>query len=160
MIKFVKLFHYIGLFLIVLFWGECVNSANLYEKNYQEIKVGEYKLWGCFDSPCNIDPDQINIFGYSTKYFSVGFYYIGRTGEKTFDLLKSDTDYSKLPFKKEEKISHIYFDPNDLLYLFHTGPFKNQGCTKDDNIYLRMLDLKGNRLKFQIILPECMKNNK
>lgn len=140
--------------------AQSTDGAYLYETEFQEIERGGWDLWGCFDKPCNVDPGQMNLFGFSRKnVITAGFHFVGRTGEKTFDVVKSTTEYSgnTSPTGRDRETYHLYFSANEHFVLMNAGPFKPQGCTKRDNILLRMFDFKNNRLRFQIILPDCLK---
>src|SRR3990172_2248346 len=94
MLKHIGLASFLWLLLGTCVFGQSAGTVEPYEKVYQEIQKGDWKLWGCFDKPCSVDPGQINLFGYSTSVSIVGYYFIGRTGDKTFDILKSQTDRS------------------------------------------------------------------
>ena len=130
------------------------------QKDFQQINVGDYIIWGCLDKPCSIDPGQIGMFVFRTTDNITEYGYKGRTGEKTFTIERSETDTLSKPRKEKKEIYSVYFTPNDYLYLFHTIPFKEQGCRENDNIYLKMFRLSGNQLTFQIILPDCMKKTR
>ncbi|MDP3014281.1 MAG: hypothetical protein Q8M92_08580, partial [Candidatus Subteraquimicrobiales bacterium] len=115
MLKHIGFFTFLWLLLSTSVFGQPALTAQPYEKDYQQIQKGDLKLWGCFDKPCSVDPDQINLFGYSTKYSIVSYHFLGRTGEKTFDILKSETDTSTRSFQTKREIYHLYFVANDLV---------------------------------------------
>jgi hypothetical protein len=122
----------------------------------QTVRRGKYELMGCFDKPCAVEPSGSTIFGFRhdvgpSEFFS----FLGRTGEKTFDLRVA----SNSSVGREAETFHYYFNANDSIYLWHAGMFKDLGCKDGDTITLKTLSLTGNRLRFQIILPKCLRPN-
>ena len=149
MYRFSILLNCLLMLFVVIMSLEHDCHAETIEMNYQKFKIGEWDYWGCFDKPCTIDPCDFNVFHVGTGGIGNTWYYMGRTGDKTFNLLKSKS------YEKEEMIYSVYFTPNDTLYLNSVLDVK--GCSSKDRIYLKMLDLKGNKLTFQILLPDCAK---
>ena len=77
------------------------------------------------------------------------FDYVGKSGEKTLIINR------EYPTDSER----IYLDfARGALYPLM--PAISFDCGDNDLIYLKMIDLKGSILKFQIQLPECLKRNK
>ena len=109
MLKHIGLASFLVLLLGTSLFGQSTVTVEPYEMASREIKKGDYELWGCFDKPCSVDPGQINLFGFSSSVSIVGYHFIGWTGDKTFDILKSETDKSTRPWKEERKIYHLYF---------------------------------------------------
>jgi len=86
------------------------------------------------------------------------FQFLGRTGEKTFDVdynLKVITKTSEGALERGvvDRLSY-YFVKGDLVPV-QRGGFP--GCSEDDIIYLKLLAFKGNEFKYQIILSDCIK---
>ncbi|MFA4918971.1 MAG: hypothetical protein WC581_06955 [Thermodesulfovibrionales bacterium] len=147
--RFFLLFSCFVILVVLIMSLEHDCYAETIEMNYQKFKIAEWDYWGCFDKPCIIDPGDFNIFGVYATSVGDAWYYLGRTGEKTFNIFKS------MDFGKKEIIYSVYFTPNDTLRLKHVLGAK--GCLSDDAIYLKMLNLNGNKLTFQILLPDCVK---
>lgn len=149
--------------IIVFMYGHhsesFADSYALEEISYADEKGWKQSLAGCFSQPCIFQPGIQNLF-VGTFYGEVSTIikshsYFGRTGEKTFDI--EHASISSFRSKREEKreIYHYYFTPNDTVVLTFVSGFKK--CTKNDYVYLKMLELKNNSLKYQIILPACAK---
>jgi len=149
---FISFISFLILFVLIMsVKHDCCAETYKITETYEikKFTVEKWDYWGCFDKPCTIDPGKLNVFAVSAGAGNVGstWYYMGRTGDKTFGLLEED-------YAKKEKVYSIYFTPNDTLRLSHV--LGAQGCLDNDAIYLKMLDLQGNKLKFQILLPDCV----
>jgi hypothetical protein len=152
-------------FIIFLFFllsipllGQTRLMAQPDNKPYQEINKGDWKIWGCFEKACSVAPEQMDLFGISSKYIKIVYRYMGQTGDNTFDIMKVTHNTSDNTSKTEHATYHINSGVNELVYMLYTNPFWNQGCPDSGGkIYLKMLGIKGNILQFQIIIPECWK---
>lgn len=89
---------------------------------------------------------------YEVEVLKASYTFLGRTGDKTFEVRFIDTGYDV----KNEKIS-MFFEENELVPLDLKVELASS-CTKTDKIYMKMFKLKGNQLEYQIILPDCLKN--
>jgi hypothetical protein len=81
--------------------------------------------------------------------------FVGRTGEKTFELKHT---YFTGPMTKpviEEKNSY-YFDTNVPLELEIRGFFDCDPKAK--KIQVKLIDLKGSKLECQVVLPDCLRD--
>ena len=144
--------------LSITLFGQSQLMAQSDNKPYQEIQKGDWKIWGCFEKPCSVTPEQMDLFGISSKYIKVVYRYIGQTGDCTFDIMKVTHNTSDNTSKMEKETYHINFGVNERVYLLYTNPFGNRGCPDSGGkIYLKMLSLRDNVLQFQIIIPECWK---
>lgn len=127
---------------------------------------GTYKLSGSFNKSGIAEPNgTIFKFHYADKkspldiFHSNIYIYMGRTGEKTFELQYRPEGIFMTPdnfasIREHPAKINLYFTENDLYPL----KIKQAGlCTKDDKVYLKMLKLKGNQLEYQIVLPDCLK---
>ncbi|MDA8084089.1 MAG: hypothetical protein M0024_10575 [Nitrospiraceae bacterium] len=120
----------------------------------EKITAGKSELYGCFSKPCTVAPGQSNLYYNSALggKFGTTYFFYGRTGDKTFDVRRKATGSFG-----EDSIYHYYFTPNETVDIDYAGGMGN-GCAKDDDILLKFIELKGNRLTYQIILPNCLKN--
>jgi hypothetical protein len=89
----------------------------------------------------------------------MSYRFIGRTSEKTFEL---ETRTGVIGDKKEEpaRMIKVYFDPmQELPLVFTPGRMTQVGtnCTDDDYIRLKMLKLQGNKLEYELVLPQCLR---
>jgi hypothetical protein len=90
------------------------------------------------------------------SYNSFDYLFTGRTGEKTFEIqYKCKTSSTRYDDKK----INMYLDDNlyHLSFFPFSGPIYSN-CTKDDKVYLKKIQLQGNQLEYQIILPDCLKS--
>ncbi len=135
------------IFLILLKVISFAGPPDVEEFSYMS---GRFKitLHGCFSKPCIYQPATYqNLFFFDSDYVSRTFLFMGRTGEKTFTI-RSHSD-------KEINLIFVYFIPNDLLFLSNIGD--HPPCGPQDHIWLKMIELRGNSLECQIILPTCLK---
>ena len=109
-------------------------------------------IYGCFTKPCSFQPGFNNLFFFNDDILNIAFNYIGRTGDKTFDLVKLD-------YRASTTI-HVYFTPNDTLSVYPSVKEISKCKNEKIPIYLKMIEMKGNALKFQIILPPCLADAK
>jgi len=82
--------------------------------------------------------------------------FVGRTGERTFDIDSGSTIIAAPNIENGSvTVRHLYFSPGDVVPL---GRSFDPSCdhSSDPDIKLKMIDLKGNSLTHQILLPECM----
>jgi hypothetical protein len=95
--------------------------------------------------------------GFKHKMVNQEFYsFVGRTGEKTFEL--KHTYYLTGMAKPiiEEK-NPYYFDASMPLELKIMGTQSN--CDpKEMRIQVKLIDLKGSKLECQVVLPGCLKD--
>ncbi|MBI5043197.1 MAG: hypothetical protein HZC10_05080 [Nitrospirae bacterium] len=103
--------------------------------------------------------DTIFTFLGEHKEFSRDIYYfnqykfIGRTGEKTFEIMAIEKGPGLRLKETREKIN-MYFDdtaPYSLKFMS-----MNTKCDQKDRVLLKMIKLSGNQLEFQLILPDCL----
>lgn len=123
-----------------------------------------YSLHGCFSQICTIQvrANERALFHSSVRWINGGlfmdtYYFRGRTGEKTFALeyRRYSSVERNAPAERDQTVYYVFFSANDTLRL-HTVRGYGQ-CTYEDYVYLKMIELKGNVLKYQIQLPECAK---
>lgn len=155
-----KLFKIVSIITFILFsiipsFGNDREKITFDAPRNPECTIG---ISGFFSKSGIAEPnDTIFSYLYENKRSPLAIYYLnqynflGRTGEKTFEI-KYVTGGTVAP-KTSEKIN-MYFEDNDLY------PLKiimlNTNCSKDDKIFLKMLKLQGNKLGYQIILPDCL----
>ena len=137
-----------------------LSTSAFAQKQEQEIKTDEYELKGCFDTPCYATIGSPSLFEFSLrrqsgKTFRARYTFLGRTGEKTFDvnLYRSEPTRSG----SHDEVKHVYFERNDTIAISHGKHFSPAKCSSNDAIHFKILDLQGNKLKYQIIVPECLK---
>lgn len=87
----------------------------------------------------------------------IEYRFLGRTGEKTFDLgYKSNGN--GVAAESDSKLS-VYFNKKEPLKIpLDFIAAYSPGCKTTDFLLLKMINLKGNSLDFQLILPSCLKN--
>jgi hypothetical protein len=141
---------------------------DLSEINLTTISGHKVTIGGCFDSPCISKAGGNSLLFYHHSLIKSGdlsmiskrrYYFAGRTGENTFDIIYTSPslEFSNPKAKKEEETTHhVYFEPNELFGLSSARAFP--GCTDNDRFLLKMISLKGNSLSYQVILPQCLKN--
>ena len=149
--------------LVFFFAGIPYSFAEKLETiNFDDPKNSKWEITldGFFDKTGISNPnDRLFTYFENLKTAPLGLYhgfeyiYLGRTGEKTFEIQHIIIDFVK-EIEKKEKIS-MYFVKGDLYplkrYRMHSS------CSNEDNIFLKMVNLKGNQLEYQIILPDCLK---
>lgn len=84
--------------------------------------------------------------------------FVGRTGENTFEVKYSHYNRTGSKFMQDtedEKILKLYFEKN-LEANLNIIPLDSSCIANPVYAKLKMLELKGNQLKFQIILPDCL----
>src|SRR5574341_707919 len=154
--------------LIIIFFSLLIVNK-IYADNLETISFispqkSDWKitLRGYFSKPGLIAPNEIifSVTGKSTRYNffeNFTYHFIGRTGEKTFEMQYKFTSNIS-PIKEDEKIN-MYLDDN--LYHLSFSPFKlltDTNCTEEDKVFLNINKLQGNQLEYQIILPDCLKS--
>lgn len=120
-------------------------------------------LWGALSKPDTAFAGDF-LFRYSTehslaplsKLFELQF--LGRTGHRTFDVesslrIVSRSEEEPLEGGMTDRLTY-YFLKGDVVPVQRGGL---PGCSEKDTAYLKMIHLKGNQLKYQILLPECLK---
>ncbi|MCX5806202.1 MAG: hypothetical protein NT010_09090 [Proteobacteria bacterium] len=172
----------IVLIMIISIFGfgricEAQQSEKTTVKGEISFQVGKSKhtYSGCFKDKCSVNVGQ-NIMLHTIEktlggepkseknFLRLMFWYrlTGRTGEKTFNIesgMDSISIYDGSPnlsSDKKAKLQNMYFSAGDTVPLARSLYF---GCSeaKDQMIKLKMIELKGNSLMHQIILPDCMK---
>lgn len=150
-------------FLFVLLPISIVCADELETISFISPEKSDWKitLGGHFNKPGIISPNETIFYftGNSTQYpffDSFRYRFIGRTGEKTFEM-RYEFASNTSPIKKDEKIN-MYFDDNlsHLSFSPFKGP-KYTNCTEEDKVFLKIVKLEGNQLECQIILPNCLK---
>ena len=159
-----------GLLLGSLFFGLPAKAADFETLNFHSLKsAAGVSMQGYFSHSQTISPgDLIFLYGdgiksgnYQTFQYTK-YTFAGRTGEKTFDLMKTEGRIGNLQRNKQEerKIS-VYFDSGTPLPLGLNVEYSaytiDGGCAKDDLPKLKMIKLTGNELEVQVLLPECLK---
>lgn len=172
----------ISIIYLALSWGSLVDAADFDQikvrlKEYSPDSYLELILIGPFNkSGIASRDDLLFAFGvvenhpkenklYEFNYQE--FRFLSRTGEKTFEV----KHYGKSQGPKynvNEKLL-IYFATDDIYPLkfyeyswaFSVPEYLKSNyfvkCSKSDEAYLKMIKLDGNRLEFQVILPECVR---
>jgi len=143
---------------------------------YYEDANTFYLMSGCFDSPCNIEVGkrifmqlseefkEVDIGGKPETWRGVSqrsITFTGRTGDKTFDIEQSGwfsfTIGTHMNGPKEDKpvTRHLFFKSGDVVDIM---PSDHPKCRGQENsaIKLRLVQMEGNQLTQQIILPPCM----
>jgi hypothetical protein len=149
-------------FMCLVLFLFVIEHGNASEYDYEKIQFVdsqqkfEYDIRGCFSKPCVVPPGNslfVMLVSDSQCYLGFNYDFTGRTGEKTFDIKfhRSSKDKS---FEKNTDM-HVYYVQNDKIPLQSAEGMYD--CSNKDNIFLKLLDLSGNTLKFQIELPECIK---
>jgi hypothetical protein len=120
----------------------------------------EILLLGTFNTSKGFSPGEM-IFAYTdtrtsgqvSSFFQYEF--VGRTGEKTFELRKIEKHFND---KTETKTS-VYFDATEPLPLKDMGTYLRigAGCSVDEVPKLVMIKLTGNELEARVLLPDCLK---
>lgn len=141
--------------------------SNLEQFSFEDPELkGTYTLSGAFNKTGTAEPNgTLFKFHYADKKFPFDVFYsniyvfLGRTGEKTFEvqyrpegLFTKPDNFSSM--REHPAKINLYFTDNELypLKINYVKP-----CTKEDKVYLKMLSLKGNGFDYQIILPDCLK---
>ena len=116
------------------------------------------KFIGAFTKPAEVNPGEAIIFyvAKSIKYpldlwSGADYIFIGRTGENTYQLSHNSTALDK------GKTINCYFDKNNPSEMELEVPFIYVPNPNKERFKLRVIDLKGNKLVYQIIVPEYMK---
>jgi hypothetical protein len=142
------------------------------------FQIGKYKhtYSGCLKDKCSVDAGQyimvhtmedtsLGEYRGKKNYRSSSYWYrlTGRTGDKTFNI-ESGTIRTSMLYGRpggssgnEPELQNVYFTAGDTVPLarsFYDGCYK----ADDQMIKLKMIDLKGNSLTHQVILPDCMKD--
>ncbi len=119
-------------------------------------------MGGYFNKTGVVQPNGlIFLYNISNKKFPldicniVEYRFLGRTGDKTFEIEKISKAIASP--KKRENINMYFDESNPSLLLFYEY-LLDTGCTENDKIYLKMVNLKGNQLEYQIILPNCLRD--
>lgn len=144
-------------FMLIVFGILAISEAAVFA-DVEKIVIGSDEMYGCFSKPCTVNPGETNLYynaGFGGKVATV-YYFYGRTGDKTFDVRRKSTGTFG-----EDHIYHYYFVPNDTVDIQYVGGIgKDMGCGPGDNVLLKFIELTGNRLTYQIILPNCLKKLK
>jgi hypothetical protein len=130
---------------------------------------------GCFKDSCAVDAGQnimlckmeepLDEYKGEKNFRRFFFWYrlTGRTGEKAFSI-ESGMDWisqrdgnPNLGSGDKVKLQNLYFSAGDTVPLARSF---YSGCSdaSDQMIKLKMIELKGNSLIHQLILPDCMKD--
>jgi len=127
-------------------------SFQVFYRGY-EYKI---KLSGAFTKPAEVDPGEAIIFYHaeSIKHpldlWSAGDYlFVGRTGENTYQIRQD--------FGSIKKTMNCYFDKNNPSEMELELPIIYVPNPNKEHFKLRVIDLKGNKLVYQIIVPEYLK---
>lgn len=132
---------------------------------FDSPEIAEYtiNILGFFEKAGVAHPGDI-IFEFLLKnkkfldlYNFTQYKFLGRTGEKTFEIEKSEKMYRKGVIIKK---LNIYFDKQGGLIELNIFSPVYTGCTENDKIYLKMINLQGNELQYQTILPKCLEGKK
>jgi hypothetical protein len=123
----------------------------------------DVELEGPFSKPSSIQAGKF-IITYAAQhknfldmYEAGAYYFVGRTGEKTFQVRYSVLSYEKAYNKNE--VINLYLGPNEpfefrLLGLEVHLPF----IGLEQGFKLKLIALKGNKLVCQVIIPEEWKS--
>lgn len=100
-------------------------------------------------------PTSLSPGGFKHKMVNKEYYsFVGRTGEKTFEL-KHTVYFIRSKPVSEEKNSY-YFDANVPLEL-QIMALGSKCDPKEMKIQVKLIDFQGSRLECQVLLPECLK---
>jgi len=109
------------------------------------------------DGPVKVNPGE-NIFSFRDKRKGTDlshydqYQFIGRTGTDTFEMKHN---YGRMQMKNEETLK-MFFEKDSTFPLEFW--FGYTSCN-NEKIELKMLNLQGNQLEYEIILPQCLKDN-
>jgi hypothetical protein len=125
-------------------------------------------ITGAVTKPLEVAPNNI-IFeyrchnrGFPEIFIANQYIFKGRTGDNTFEIKyipsgvmtqsRYMTSSEDLELPAEMK---LFFERDSVLPLKITI---GDPCKTERKVYLKLITLKGNGLEYQIILPECLKN--
>lgn len=139
-------------------------------KKAGEANPGDSLLWFYSKMDATTDTGTHYWFTDNKKYV-----FKGRTGDKTFEIeftYEEDKDSSMKKFEREAGIKNkskvqklnMFFEKDSLYELkeinFLTWTHGVR-CPEDaKKVFLKMLELKGNQLIYQIIIPDCVTKDK
>lgn len=135
-------------------------AAGIAGVEIKEIKtVGwDLRLRGQFSKPADSNPGDI-IYGFLATNsddifttYSHQYQFIGRTGEKTFELLHEERKNAVVVNGREVFKYHFEENGEIPLEIFRKG----SACTDNDMAKLKMLKLSGNMLLYKVTLPPCL----
>ncbi len=144
-------------------------------------------LTGAFQKPLLFSPgDELASWYYSNWNnsspfsFSKKYTYLGRTGDKTFEIELTDKKKSTLnrysSAEERSKGGVIEEKTKMNMYLDTSEPFllkalnsvfklpetvkESYKCRTDDMVYLKLIGFKGNQLEAQILIPDCLRKER
>lgn len=156
-------------FALVLLLGgglaKCLPAGAVdWEKIVLDSKQGRdwrVEMTGNFGASKSVSPGD-HVFSYKTELISsrgqllylYQYNFVGRTGDKTFELLQISREGSS---PRVEKKFSVYFDPDAPLPLKIPLLPLDTSCSASEAPKLKLVKLSGNELEVQVLLPECLK---
>ncbi len=149
---------------ILLLFGEVFAEDQLEKDNFV-MENDNCIIIGAFTKSLQANPNVV-VFEYrcASKQFpesvfvSNKYIFKGRTGESTFEIRYiPDGVMTHFDMNENREV------PADMKLFFERDsivPLKisiGDPCKAERKVYLKMIALSGNRLEYQIILPECLK---
>jgi hypothetical protein len=160
-----KRLEYLIIIIFVLFNIALSFGAELEKVNFDAPENSAYSisLFGFFSKSGIANPND-TIFSYMEEHkqsaipivFFNQYKFLGRTGEKTFEILSIEQGPGGVKASREKL--NIYFDDTVSYPLRFISI--NTNCSLEDKILLKMIKLQGNQLEYQIILPNCLAGRK
>ncbi|MCY1260033.1 hypothetical protein D9M68_100280 [compost metagenome] len=129
-----------------------------------EAPGANVQMTSYFTSPGSVSPGG-PLFSYvrelkgsSELAWTVAYYFAGRTGENTFELLRRASETGPLASPPRERKISAYFDRETPIPLSILGPMTDAACAAEEVPQLKMVRLAGNTLQAQVLLPACLVN--